>query len=122
MRSKKAQNFYWSTYGAQLFCVQAFILTWIFPFPLIPLVGFVGWLLDIDSVHICLVQIWAHFFGSQVPRMVQIGVLIVNLWTVVSCTFLILSSLTRLLFYLCITAFWTRLGAREKSERLRNIF
>jgi len=117
MRSKKARTFYWSTYGAQLLCIPAFTLTWL-PLPVIPLICFLFWLLNADSVHISVAQIWTHFVGSQLPRSVGLVVLVLNILTVLSNTFLVISSLTRLLFYLCITAFWTR-EAQEKSERFK---
>jgi len=114
MRKKKVRTLCWSTYGAQLLCVQSFTLLWVF-LPLIPLAGLMAWLAQVDSTRICLFQFWTKFFNSQVPNSVQLGVLAVNLWTALSATFLCLCSMTKLLFYLFIAAFWTRLGARGES-------
>jgi len=116
LSSKKARNLCWSTFGTPLLCVQSFILIWVLAFPLTPLVCFLFWLLDADSVHICIFQIWTHFAHFQMPRSVELVVLAINLWTILICTFLAASSLSRLLFYLCVAAFWTQVGARATSK------
>ena len=112
MRREEMRKVCWSTYGAQLLCVQSFALIWLF-LPLIPLVCFLCWLAEADSVHFCLFQVWPYLFRDpQVPRSVQLGALAISLWTDLCCTFIVLSSLTRALLYYCIAAFWTRQGAR----------
>ena len=118
MRIKEIRALSWSTYGAQLLFVET--LTYMtLSFHLIPLACFFCWLLDADSVQICLVKIWTHFFHSpHVPMWVQICVLAANIWTVVICTFLVLFSITRQFFCSCVIAFWTRLGAKGESGSL----
>jgi len=115
MRSKETRALSWSTCGAQLLFVET--LAYIaLCFPLILLACFFCWLVDADSVQICLIKMWTHFVCSPVPNSVQLFVLAVNLWTVLSCTFLVLSSITRILFCSCILAFWTRLGCKGESK------
>jgi len=114
LRSDQLRTLSWSNYGAPLLFVES--LTYMkLCFPLFPLACFFCWLIDADSVQICLGKIWTHLACSPVPSSVQICVLAVNLWTVFSCTFLVLFSITRQAFCLCTFAFWSQLGAKEQG-------
>jgi len=121
MRKEKVRTLCWSTYGAQLLCVESFAILLLFV-PLIPVVCFMCWLTGADSVHICLVEIWGKKFSSTLPKSVELAVLAVNLWTVQSCTFLVISSLTGMFTHICIAAFWTRLGAYGESATRIQLF
>jgi len=119
MRNNKDRACCWSTYGAQLLCVQAFTFLWLSA-PFIVLATFIGWLLNVDSLHICIVKIWTYFLSYQFPRVVQLGILMVNLWTIFCSMVYVLSNLTRLLLYACVTAFWLRMAAQEESVRFEH--
>ena len=49
--------------------------------------------------------------GYTVPKVVQLIVLLLYLWTTVGCTYIVLCSITRLLIYGCICGFWTSLSS-----------
>jgi len=115
MRDRKDRTYCWSTYGTQLFSIQSFTLLWMF-LPLIALVDFFCWLADSNPVFICLSHTWRLYFRCQMPQVFQLGLLVVNFWTVLSFTFLGLCSITRMAFFLLIAAFWTRLGAKGESQ------
>lgn len=113
LKSKQSKCISWATYGSQFFLVPSLTVIWIF-LPLIPLVNSFCWLARVDPVLVCMNVIF--FNGAVASFEVQLLVLIVYLWTLWCCAFLVLSSLTRIIIYGCISSFWTRLGAKGESE------
>jgi len=108
-RTEKFRNHSWSNHGKQFYLVECLTVVWGFVI-IIPFTCSLCWLIDADPVQLCMHQLGSSF-NLIVPHFVQLMVLLLYLWIVVGCTYIVLYSISRLLIYACICGFWTSLSS-----------
>jgi len=120
LKCKHCRSVCWSNHGAHFFLIQSLAMISLFQV-IIPTICCVFWIVHVDPLEIWLQHLGCAF-DFQLTSLVKAIIVILYIWTVVCCTFLVLCSLSRLLLYVCIAGFWTRIGARGESECLLKMF